>query len=115
MTALNSRIGKIYPVQGPEVHKTRTVLNKTWDMQVLYIKGAGHQATYFEGAEPKIWSDCRTTPEQAAFELDQLVDKLFGKSAFVYVKVQDRVPVPIEGKDNAIAFAKKYDAVLLSA
>ena len=111
-TTLNAHI---VPKPNYEIHRCRIILNMTWDMQVLYIKGEGYQATYFEGADPKIWSECYSSPEKAAFELDRLVNNLFGlKEDERHVQIGDRTPVPITGYDNAFEFADMFGGHVLT-
>ena len=95
-----------------EVYKKREVYGRTWEMQISFIKGNGYQATYYYGAEDKIWSKCFDTPEAAAYDLDKIVDFHFGKEPVHYVKINDRIDVPINGLYEAERFAKMFDGVI---
>jgi hypothetical protein len=98
-----------------DVHKRRIVFNRTWDMQVAYIRGNGYQATYFDCADEKVWSKCYGSAERAAHELDLLVDRHFGKEPDTfYVQVNDNVPVSIVGSGNALAFAARWCGQLVN-
>jgi len=97
-----------------EVYKTRDVYGKTWEMQISFIKGSGYQATYFYGAEEKVWGKCLDTAEAAALDLDRLVDKHFGIEQTHYVKVGRQPEVPIKGFEEALKFCHMWNAVLLT-
>jgi hypothetical protein len=101
-------------ITNTDIHRTRIVYDRSWDMQILFIKGEGYQATYFHGADPQIWSDCFCTPEEAAIDLDLLVDKHYGKDNVHYVRVGLNVPTPIYGFSDAVKFCNVWNAVLLT-
>jgi hypothetical protein len=79
-------------------------------MQILYIKGQGFQATYFDGADAVIWSACSSSAELAAHELDLLCDYNFGSEFTTYVKIGNRIPVPINTSD-VYAFAEMWGGI----
>lgn len=97
-----------------ETHRTREVGNQVWDMQILYIKGQGYQATYYRGADPMMWSKCCMSADLAGYQLDQIVDKHFGAGDFHYVKVGCGIPKPIKGISEAIVFASMWNGILLT-
>jgi hypothetical protein len=100
-----------------DIVKTRIVLGRAWDMQIVELKNGPDkfkfQATYYHGADPQYWSDAEETAELAALKLDQMIDKAYGQGDTHYVKVNPhRLPVPIDGMDNAIMFTQKYSGSL---
>src|ERR1043165_9962989 len=109
-TAQNARIVQ---AQNTEIHRRRIVLNRTWDMQISYIKGNGFQATYYDCADPVLWSKCSMSGEIAAHQLDLMVNRMFGLKEH-YVAIGNRIPVPITGYDNAVAFAARFNGSLIS-
>lgn len=61
-----------------EVIKTRRIHNLLLEMQVVqFVDSKEWQATYYNGADPIIWSGTHSTKVEAIQNLDNLVDKTF--------------------------------------
>ncbi len=97
-----------------EVLRTRTVLGRHWEMQSIQLIGGDHkgmwQATYYHGAEPKVWGETAISKEVAAELCDQTVDLHFGidrtnllDRAYVAIKYsQSNDPIVINDRMNAL-------------
>lgn len=63
-----------------EVVKTRTVFGENWEMQVAQIASTGKfQATYYHGADERIWGKTTDTREAAIASCDEVTTQNLGK------------------------------------
>lgn len=79
-----------------EIEKTRLVMGHVWEMQVAKIQSTPQsrrmgadpkddgkwQATYYHGADGKMWSNGMATKQEAVLDLDVIVDLHFGKEEY---------------------------------
>lgn len=109
-TAQNARIRT---AQNAEVHRRRIILNRTWDMQILYIAGEGYQATYYECNDSKVVSKCYFSASQAAFMLDQMVNRMLNIQEY-YVQIGFNTPVPFDNLVTALSFCHFWNGQLIA-
>jgi hypothetical protein len=71
-----------------DIIKVRMVMGYIWELQVAHIKTTGEfQATYYYGAEEKIWGNAFPTAEEAIQHVDILVDMNFGPAISKPIKL----------------------------